>query len=71
MPRQRSVQRGRGLVTRMRFVPFAGEALGFGDLRGRHLARNIVAKLHCLLPVFTGVSRRGEVVPQMGLHVIL
>ena len=55
----------------MRFVPFAGEALGFGDLRGRHLARNIVAKLHCLLPVFTGVSRRGEVVPQMGLHVIL
>ena len=55
----------------MRFVPFAGEALGFGDLRGRHLARNIVAKLHCLLPVFTGVSRRGEVVPQMGLHEIL
>ena len=25
----------------MRFVPFAGEALSFGDLGGRHLLRNV------------------------------
>ena len=30
-------QRGRGLrLTRVRGVPLAGEAFGFGDLRGRH-----------------------------------
>ena len=28
--RRRAVQRGRELVARVRFVPFAGKALGFG-----------------------------------------
>ena len=43
----------------MRFVPFAGEALGFGALGGRHLLRNVVAIFDGLLAVFKGVSRRG------------
>ena len=45
-------------LTRVRFVPFAGEALGFGELGGGHEACKGVATPDSYPPVFIGESRR-------------
>ncbi len=51
------VQWGRGLpLLRVRGVPLAGEAFGFGDLGGVHLACSSVATVDSVLPVPTGHS---------------
>jgi hypothetical protein len=46
----------RGVVTRVRGVPVAGEALGLGNLGGVHLACSSVATVDSVLPVPTGHS---------------
>ena len=48
-------------LTRVRGVPFAGEALGFGNLPGSHLGCSFVAPLDRCLAVFTRRQpRRGR-----------
>ena len=50
------MQNGLMRLTRVRGVPLAGEALGFGKLGGGHQACNLVANLDSVLPVPTGHS---------------
>ena len=45
-------------LTRVRGVPLAGEALGFGDLSGGHLACNDVASLTAGVQSPAPVERR-------------
>ena len=46
------VQRGDLRLTRVREIPLAGKALGFGDLGKGHLFGNHVTSLDCSLPLF-------------------
>ena len=45
-------------LTRVRGVPLAGEALGFGDLGGGHLTRKAVAGVDGENPLFARSPRR-------------
>ena len=54
--RAQAVQCGGLRLTRVRGVPFAGEALGFGALVGGQLARSYVATLDRRLSRLTGQS---------------
>ena len=46
-------------LTRVRGVPLAGEALGFGELGGGHALCNCISDTHVLLRFFIGGLRGG------------
>ena len=51
---QATLARALWLLTRVRGVALAGEALGFGDLIGGHLICNCLASSDRILSVLTG-----------------
>ena len=55
----------------MRGGPFASEALGFSDLGRGHQCLKGITVIKRKLPIFTGLSRRREVPPLVGLYVVL